>query len=261
MAKRYYVRNTVVPFEEDFTHEFKGHRNICVEDLPPWTQESKTESKPSRRAVSRVLSAFLNTGKGGTVYLGVIDSGEVKGLQLSADQKMHVIDSVNDVMSRYTPPVKKHRYSIKFVPVCDTDDAGNTGATKSLDQDFDPVIAGRPHVLRQHNYCWCDRDAVMKYNAGIMLQDYIIEIKVKPWDGNDSLNKDDGCGPMVNIHPIHDDEEGNCFFRRQASLVQYTMTELARLTRHEVDESCQQKIASLKREITQLQRMKQDSAT
>jgi hypothetical protein len=31
-----------------------GHRNICVEDLPPWTQESKTE-KASRRAVSRYI--------------------------------------------------------------------------------------------------------------------------------------------------------------------------------------------------------------
>jgi hypothetical protein len=53
-----------------------------------------------------------------------------------------------------------------------------------------------------------------------MLQDYVIEIKVKPWDSDDPLNHDDGCGTMVNLHPIHDDEEGNCYFRRQASNVQ-----------------------------------------
>lgn len=255
MAKRYYVRNSVVPFEEDFTHEFKGHRNICVEDLPPWTQESKTE-RASRRAVSRSLNAFFNTGKGGTVYLGVLDSGVVKGLQLSEYQKKHVIDSVNDVLSRYVPPVKRHRYSVKFVPVYDSMDDGKTRVPKRSEMDLDPAVGGRPHEIRQHNYCWCDRDAVMQYNAGIMHQDYIIEIKIKPWDGNDSLNKDDVNGKLVNIHPIHDDEEGNCFFRRQASLVQYTMTEIARLTRQEVDEICQQKIDSLKREIAQLERKK-----
>ncbi|XP_060589221.1 uncharacterized protein LOC132744510 [Ruditapes philippinarum] len=258
MSKRYYVRNTVVPFEEDFTHEFKGHRNICVEDLPPWTQESKTE-KASRRAVSRVLNAFLNTGKGGTVYLGVIDSGCVKGLQLSAYQKMHVIDAVNDVLSRYIPPVKNHRYSIKFVPVYESDKDSNTSTSKGLDDGFDSELAGRAHDLQGHKYCWCDRDAVMQYNAGIMLQDYVIEIKVKPWDSDDPLNHDDGCGTMVNLHPIHDDEEGNCYFRRQASNVQYTMTELARLTKHEVEVTCQEKIASLKREIAHLQKIKQES--
>ena len=53
-----------------------------------------------------------------------------------------------------------------------------------------------------------------------MPQDYVIEIKIKPWDCDDPLNKDDGCGTMVNLHPIHDDEEGHCYFRRQASNVQ-----------------------------------------
>lgn len=37
---RYYIRDSVVPFEEDMYHEFKGHRNLSVEELPPWTKES-----------------------------------------------------------------------------------------------------------------------------------------------------------------------------------------------------------------------------
>ena len=49
---RYYIRGETVPFEEDMVHEFKGHRNLAVEELPPWTQESKTE-KASRKAASR----------------------------------------------------------------------------------------------------------------------------------------------------------------------------------------------------------------
>lgn len=36
-----------------------------------------------------------------------------------------MIESVKDVMSRYTPPVKRHRYSVKFVPVYDSTNDGN----------------------------------------------------------------------------------------------------------------------------------------
>lgn len=53
-----------------------------------------------------------------------------------------------------------------------------------------------------------------------MPQDYIIEIKIKPWDPSDTLNDGDGCGSIVNLHPLHENEEGHCYFRRQASLVQ-----------------------------------------
>ncbi len=34
----------------------------------------------------RALNGFLNTGRGGTVYLGVTDEGVVKGLYLNQDQ-------------------------------------------------------------------------------------------------------------------------------------------------------------------------------
>ena len=51
---KYYVRNTVVPFEEDATHEFKGHRNLAVEELPPWCFIPGTDRR-SRRAASRFV--------------------------------------------------------------------------------------------------------------------------------------------------------------------------------------------------------------
>jgi len=54
-VQHYYIRNTEVPFEEDMFHEFKGHRNLAVEELPPWTQDTAKE-KASRRAVSRYSS-------------------------------------------------------------------------------------------------------------------------------------------------------------------------------------------------------------
>ena len=34
----------------------------------------------------RAINAFLNTGNGGTVYLGIVDDGVVKGIRLSQYQ-------------------------------------------------------------------------------------------------------------------------------------------------------------------------------
>ena len=37
-------------------------------------------------SIFRAINAFLNTGKGGTVYLGIVDEGVVKGIRLSQYQ-------------------------------------------------------------------------------------------------------------------------------------------------------------------------------
>ncbi|KAK3605672.1 hypothetical protein CHS0354_013469 [Potamilus streckersoni] len=253
-VKCYYVWGTTVPFEEDSCHEFKGHRNICVEELPPWTQESKND-KASRRAVSRTLNAFLNTGKGGTVYLGIVDSGIVHGLKLSQFQKDHIVGSLDDLFSRYNPPVKPHRYRVRFVPVVKSDSTPDEIITQcSFDssETVDDKDRLRPHIYRNHKYCWCDTDSLALCNYGVMSPDYVIEIEIKPWNPNDPLNKQDACGSLFSFHPIHEDEEGTVYFRRQASLIKYSMTEVAQLTRQEVHETCQEEIYRLKREISLL---------
>lgn len=50
--RSFYVLDSVVPFEEDATHEFKGHRDIAVEELPSWCYLPGTDRR-SRKAVSR----------------------------------------------------------------------------------------------------------------------------------------------------------------------------------------------------------------
>ena len=50
--RSFYVVDSVVPFEEDATHEFKGHRNIAVEELPSRCYFPGTDRR-SRKAVSR----------------------------------------------------------------------------------------------------------------------------------------------------------------------------------------------------------------
>lgn len=49
---RYYIQGSVVPFEEDSTNEFKGHRNLAVEEIPPMCVDSDT-GKRSRAPISK----------------------------------------------------------------------------------------------------------------------------------------------------------------------------------------------------------------
>ncbi len=62
---------------------------------------------------------MLNTGQGGSLFLGVTDDGSVEGFMMSPAQKEHFLSAVKDTLSRYTPPVPDHFYEIRFVPVID----------------------------------------------------------------------------------------------------------------------------------------------
>ena len=42
------------------------------------------------RLFFRTINGFLNTGKGGVVYLGIIDSGAIRGIQLTQYQVSNV---------------------------------------------------------------------------------------------------------------------------------------------------------------------------
>ena len=51
--KRFYAFNNVVDFEEDITHEFKGHRNLQVEEIPDSAFEDRiNRQKKTRKPVS-----------------------------------------------------------------------------------------------------------------------------------------------------------------------------------------------------------------
>ncbi|GFN80037.1 schlafen protein [Plakobranchus ocellatus] len=217
---KYYTKYQKMPFEEDLFHEFKGHKNLSVDQLPKWTQATKWE-RASRKSVSRNLCGFLNTGFGGTVYCGVLDDNNVIGLKLTLYQRDHVIKSMHDLMSRYSPPVSKHRYKVRFVPVLprDTTEEEREELLKADTRGLAGVGERKTeHVLRTPDYCWCDKDAKVQYANGIIVTSYVIEISINPWNHDDPCNK--GFGDFLNLHPIHADEDGKIYFRRQARLFQ-----------------------------------------
>ena len=59
---RYYVKGCVMEVEEDRTHEFKGHRDIAVEEIPPWCVDITDRNRKTRSAISRYyfyISLFI----------------------------------------------------------------------------------------------------------------------------------------------------------------------------------------------------------
>lgn len=251
--RRYYVLNETVPFEEDYTHEFKGHRNLCEEEIPHWAYLSENKERRSRAPVSRAINGFLNTGKGGVVYLGIIDTGAVKAFKLTQFEKDHIVVSLDDLMSRYIPPVEEHRYSIKFVPAVEEDVSDevlakitNFNSKKYVDEER----RKRPHVLRTPSYCWCTKDAVAMVNNGMHAANYVVEIALKPWDPTDPRNKYP-VGAMK-THPIHEDELGRVYVRNQASTSLCTPQDVAIQSKKVVEDHYQPVIDRLKSELFSL---------
>lgn len=181
------------------------------QDLPIFAKITKFD-KASRKPISRNLCGFLNTGLVGTVYCGIVDTGEIMGLKLSEYQMDHIVGAVNDLMTRYNPPVEQDRYKIRFVPVLG---AFSTPEGRDQMMNFDPKTTEErrrmPHKFRTPHYCWCDTDMMAQDRHGVLVSDYIIEITILPWDPDSNTG---GLGELLNLHPIHADEEGKIYFRR-----------------------------------------------
>ncbi|KAF0294526.1 Schlafen-like protein 1 [Amphibalanus amphitrite] len=201
--QRVYVRGSYMPFEEDETHEFKGHREIAPEDTPPWAFRHPTESQ-SRKAISRNLNAFLNTGLGGVVYCGVDDRGRVLGLHLTRYQKDHMLLSVRCLLMRYRPAVPSARYRVTFVPVVSSAEVDDPPAEFA----YDVSRRTKQHLVATSHYCWCDADARARSVSGIIPLSYVIEIEILPWADRDKA-----------LHPFYLTESGQCYVRRQASIM------------------------------------------
>jgi len=253
---RYFVRDSVTPLEEETAIEFKAHLCLCEEELQLWLYQPGSDRR-SRAPVSRTLNAFLNTGTGGTVYLGILDSGEVAGINMSQFKKDHVIVNLDDLMSRYDPPVEKHRYKIRYVPVVAPDStAEEIQRTLAFDsrKGVDADERQRPHIVRSRQYCWCDKDTIAKCSTTSSIpMSYVVEIVVKQWDPTDERNLH-AVGEMK-THPIHQDECGKVYFRRQASVVQCTKQEIIEMSKNTVAEFYQPKLDALNAEVLRLRKL------
>ena len=151
---RSFVRGSVVPFEEDLQHEFKGHRTISIQDrlvflmrfsmiifcalfsfkiqhlsrLPVGVKPHHSGSPGglvnTRQQWSKYICGMINSGLGGVLYGGIFDNGEVNGFMMSPYQRVHVALQLQEVLQRFQPPVPPELVSVQFVPVREPFDPG-----------------------------------------------------------------------------------------------------------------------------------------
>ena len=119
---------------------------------------------------------------------GIQDNGEAYGFMMSEDQKDHVILQLDDVLGRFDPPVPRHLYQVKFVPVIESFDRGLV---------LDPIGRddhGLEHKMNIYRRCWCDNDAAASHSfgtqmfnlkcfkvivlSGMLLPWYIVEVQI-----------------------------------------------------------------------------------
>jgi len=205
---------------EDIHHEFKGHRNLTMEQIPIHARTNR-----SQRPISRNLCGFLNTGLGGVVYIGITDSGEVFGVPLTPYQRDHFSLNVQDTLGRFTPPVTEDMYLLRYIPVVDeVDQKREINSPSRVD-----LQRKTSHRLRTSTYCWCDTDAKAQFDTGKIAQNFVIEIEILPWNPDLKL----ALTKKTRIQPLFSNEENLYFIRRISGLYQPTVSEVISLSEAE----------------------------
>jgi len=247
---KHFVLDQIADFEESPELEFKGHYSLQEPELPLWLYKKNTD-KRSKKPISQTLNAFLNTGKGGTVLMGILDCGKVRGFPLTRYKKDHFIGNLEDLMGRYNPPVEKKRYRLNFIPVVAPGSSqAQIDRAVNYQEAVDEKLKQKNHLLRTNKYCWCDNDLISRTNCtDVVIPSYVIRVTIKPWNAN----YENALGRMA-AHPVHMDECGNSYFRQQASVTKFTRREIIEMTREEVSDYYQGKVAemeAIKQEITE----------
>ncbi|KAI8509265.1 hypothetical protein Bbelb_131130 [Branchiostoma belcheri] len=107
-----YVQGFVVDFVEDATHDIRPQTSI---------------DKISITVIGRITCAFLNSGRGGTLYLGIRSDYTVHGIEITRHERDEFRLGIDRLMTRMVPPVKHDKYQVVFHPVvfrrgCDSPD-------------------------------------------------------------------------------------------------------------------------------------------
>lgn len=242
----------MIPFEEDSLHEFKCHRNLSFNELPPWTQESQ---KRTRRSISRTLNAFLNTGQGGSVYLGVADDGIIIGLQLTLFQRDHIKVNLDNLMKRYMPQVNVSRYAIHFTPVISrtVSEVDVYQICNKINLESETVSKEErqlSHLCQSYGKCWCDVHACTLIKADKAIQRFVVEIHIKPWDPSTMIWNN--IVPGINLHPMHANEEGRVFMKTLAGVKLCDDQDIINITVKDVKQIFQTRINNIKKKIEAL---------
>jgi len=215
-----YIRGSILPFEEALDVEFKGHRDFSHFNLTCWGRYNGT-----RQYISKYACGMLNSGEGGTIYMGILDSGYVGGLMLTEFQKDHIILNISETFQNFTPQVPKHLYSVTFVPVVENDaeiqQTPNILSHRQQNRNLE-------HLILNNKYCWCDYECLASLNRGIMPPFYVIELKIRRWNRSDPKNRLIAFYFKNATIPMFICEDDQVYIRRNASNDCMTKDEIAK---------------------------------
>lgn len=248
---RHYVLGQRISMEEDVAHEFKGHRSISIHDIQNICFNLNQAGARTRNAISITIGAMLNSGQGGTIYLGVTDSGIVKGITLTRYQQDHIEASLEWTLGKFTPPVPDSRYSVAFVPVISSKSHTLSAVTS---EHVDNIRRNQPHHVAQPYSCWCDVDAEAQQSLGKLPVVYVIEIHVRPWEPhNIKVPKNPLCTRVPLLPPMHLTETNCFYFRQNCRQTRLCLEDIRRLLVHRVQEHCTLKLDTLQQQFKILQ--------
>ncbi|XP_061178396.1 schlafen-like protein 1 [Saccostrea echinata] len=76
-----------------------------------------SDKKDRKELLSKYVCAFRNSGQGGTLYLGVDDSGSVEGVSCSQAKEDELRLEIDEAIKSIYPPIFTDAYDVKFTPV------------------------------------------------------------------------------------------------------------------------------------------------
>eukprot|EP00117_Sycon_ciliatum_P022695 scpid19380/ scgid0412/ len=119
---RYYTLGSTVPFRNDITHELRTVLSVIV--------------RAQREFVQRTLCGFLNSGEGGTIYLGIDSDGVVSGVQWNRKLRDDFRLVVDQMMHNFKPVVSADLFYIHFVDCVDSSVAASDSMRQALENVF-----------------------------------------------------------------------------------------------------------------------------
>ncbi|PAV82439.1 hypothetical protein WR25_27259 isoform C [Diploscapter pachys] len=191
-----------VRIDEDYNNEFKMHTRNFINELPRRMQGiDNGRVVRTTQPNSKTICAFLNSD-GGSIYLGISDSGHVVGLRMTQSLIDHFYFSLYECLKRFTPKVPTELIKVALLPVKDTDD----GTLDHLKTEQDEDHLSDDEFINQFNsnaqtkchtiglpYCSCENSLKLEHSDL-----YVIVIKVSKG------------APGV----VYQNEEGLAYYRR-----------------------------------------------
>ncbi|WKY01634.1 hypothetical protein Q1695_015558 [Nippostrongylus brasiliensis] len=184
--------------DENELIEFKMHLKNSLNEVP--RRRDGNVVVRHMQPLSQTICAFLNTD-GGRIYIGVEDSGIVRGIPLTHSMKEHYLASLSECLYLFDPKVPPELIQVAFLTVKDPNDPDKRPIPQfSSYTDEENGVIARGQCEFDHQFgpqkCLCEFSVDEDTNR------YVVVVKVLP-------NREKGV--------LYRNDEGLVYFRRHGS--------------------------------------------